>query len=177
MNALDIVISVIFGFCLVRGIFRGLIKEFSSIIGVFGGFYAAYTYYPDFAALVSGWISDAAYRNILSFFVIFCGIFIGIGIVGILIRYVINSASLGWVDRVCGLGFGGIKGILIVSVILLVLTTFLPRKASIVQDSLLAPRVVMVSESLAKALPEDMREQFSSKMAELREVWDKGIRI
>jgi len=41
MNALDVVIAVIVGFCLIRGIFRGLIKELSSIIGVFAGFYFA----------------------------------------------------------------------------------------------------------------------------------------
>ncbi|PQP34359.1 colicin V production protein, partial [Desulfobacteraceae bacterium SEEP-SAG9] len=33
MNPLDILIIVIAGFCLIRGIFRGLIKELSSIIG------------------------------------------------------------------------------------------------------------------------------------------------
>lgn len=173
MNTLDIVISVILGFCVVRGTFRGLIKEFSAIIGVFGGFYAAYTYYPLFAEPLSGWISDTAYLNILSFFVIFCGIFIGISIVGIIIRYVLNSASLGWVDRICGFGFGGMKGILITSVILLVLTTFLPKNASIIQDSLLSPHVVLISEKMAKVVPEDMRQQFSTKIGELRKTWEK----
>lgn len=171
MNALDIVIAVVVGFCVVRGVFRGLIKEFSSIVGVFGGFYAAYTYYPHVAGPLSGWISNSAYLNILSFLIIFCGIFIAISIVGILIRYVLNSASLGWVDRICGVGFGGIKGVLIISVLLLVLTTFLPKNASVVQDSLLAPHVVMVSEKMAKVVPEDMREQFSSKISVLRETW------
>jgi len=175
MNALDLVIAVIMGFCLVRGIFRGLIKEASSLIGVFGGFYAAYTYYPYFTKLLSGWISNTAYLNILSFFVIFCGIFIGISMLGIVIRYILNSASLGWVDKICGLGFGGVKGVLIASVILLVLTTFLPRNASIVQDSLLSPHVVMVSERLAKIVPEDMREQFSSRIYELRKTWEEGL--
>ena len=44
MNYLDIIIVVILSYCVIRGVFRGLIKELSSIIGVFGGFYAAYTY-------------------------------------------------------------------------------------------------------------------------------------
>jgi len=175
MNVLDIIIAIIMGFCLVRGIFRGLIKEMSSLIGVFGGFYAAYTYYPYFSDPLSGWISNTAYLNILSFFAVFCGIFIGISILGIVIRYVLNSASLGWVDKICGLGFGGTKGVVIVSVILLALTTFLPRNASIVQDSLLSPHVVMVSERLAKVIPEDMREQFAGKIYELRKTWEKAL--
>lgn len=173
MNTLDIVISVILAFCVIRGTFQGLIKGFSSIIGVFGGFYAAYTYYPLLAEPLSGWISNTAYLSILSFLIIFCGIFIGISVVGILIRYVLNSASLGWVDRICGLGFGGTKGILITSIILLVLTTFLPKNASIIQDSLLSPHVVMISEKMAKVVPEDMRQQFSAKIGELKETWEK----
>ena len=46
MNPFDMVIVVILSFCLIRGFFRGLIKELASIVGVLGGFYAAYTYYP-----------------------------------------------------------------------------------------------------------------------------------
>ncbi|MBW2176094.1 MAG: CvpA family protein, partial [Deltaproteobacteria bacterium] len=43
MTILDVLMIVIVGFCLIRGVFRGLIKEISSIIGVFAGYYAAYT--------------------------------------------------------------------------------------------------------------------------------------
>jgi membrane protein required for colicin V production len=171
MNPLDIVIAVVLGYCLIRGVFRGLIKELSSIIGVFGGFHTAYTYYPLFAGPLSGWISNTAYLNILSFLIIFCGVFFAISVLGIVIRYIFNSASLGWVDRICGAGFGGTKGILIVSVLLLVLTTFLPKNASIIQDSLLAPHVTMISAKLAKIVPKDMREQFSGKFDELRKAW------
>ena len=41
MNILDILIAVIVGFCLVRGIFRGIIKELTSIVGVVAGFFAS----------------------------------------------------------------------------------------------------------------------------------------
>ena len=71
MNTFDIAIIVIFGFCMIRGFFRGLIKELSSIIGVLGGFYAAYTYYMQVAIPLSGWIQNDSYRNILSFLIIF----------------------------------------------------------------------------------------------------------
>jgi len=55
MNFFDIIVVVILGYCFIRGIFRGLIKELSSIVGVFGGFYAAYTYYMMVAKLLSKW--------------------------------------------------------------------------------------------------------------------------
>ena len=168
---MDIIIAVILGFCLIRGIFRGLIKELSSIVGVFAGFYAAYTYYSQLAGPLSGWISNKAYLNILSFLIIFCGIFIGISIIGVIIKYILNSASLGWIDRICGAGFGSIKGILITSVLLLVLTTFLPKNASIIRASLLAPHVMKVSEQMAKVVPKDMRAQFLTKIDQFKKIW------
>lgn len=171
MNTLDIVIAVVLGFCLIRGTFRGLIKELSSIVGVFGGFYAAYTYYTYLADLLSGWISNKAYLNILSFFIIFCGVFILISMLGIVIKYILNAASLGWIDRFSGAGFGGIKGILIVSILLLVLTTFLPKNSPAVKNSLLAPHIMTISEQMAKAVPQDMRQQFLNKIKDFKKIW------
>jgi membrane protein required for colicin V production len=113
MNTFDIVIIIIFGFCMIRGFFRGLIKELSSIIGVLGGFYAAYTYYMQVAIPLSGWIQNDSYRNILSFLIIFCAVFLIISILGVIIKYILNITFLGWVDRICGTGFGLIKGVLI----------------------------------------------------------------
>jgi membrane protein required for colicin V production len=171
MNALDMMIIVILAFCLIRGIFRGLIKELSSIIGVFAGFYAAYTYYDMIARLLTRWISNTAYLNILSFLIAFCLIFLLVGIIGVVIKYLLNIAFLGWLDRICGAGFGIVKGLLIVSVILIPLTTFLPKNAAVMKQSLLAPHVTMASEALVKIVPKDMKRQFEAKIKELKKSW------
>ena len=173
MNFLDIIIVIILGYCVIRGIFRGLIKELSSLIGVLGGFYAAFTYYPILAKILSKWITNTGYLNITSFFIIFCGIFLIISILGIIINYLLKIAFLGWTDRICGAGFGAIKGILITSVLLLTLTSFLPKNAPVVKDSLLAPHVTLVSEKMAKVVPKDMKKAFSDKIATLKKSWKK----
>lgn len=173
MNFFDIIIIIILGFGVIRGVFRGLIKELASIIGVLGGFYAAYSYYMVLARLLSRWISNAAYLNILSFLIIFCGVLIIISILGVVIKYVLNIAFLGWVDRICGAGFGIIKGILIASVLLITLTAFLPRNAPVIKNSILAPHVTLVSEKMAKIVSRDMRRNFTAKLAELKKAWKK----
>ncbi|MBW2037413.1 MAG: CvpA family protein, partial [Deltaproteobacteria bacterium] len=61
MNVIDIIITVIGAFCFIRGIFRGILKEITSIIGVFVGFYAAYTYYPLLAKVLSQLITNESY--------------------------------------------------------------------------------------------------------------------
>jgi len=58
MNIFDIVIIITIAFCLIRGLFKGLIGEISGIIGVVAGFYGAYTYYPILAPYAEPWIGD-----------------------------------------------------------------------------------------------------------------------
>ena len=173
MNSFDVVVTVILGFCLIRGVFRGLVKEMASIIGVLAGFYAAYTYYPEMAGLLSRWISNTNYLNITSFTVIFCLILIIISVFGVVLKYLLSIVHLGWVDRFSGAGFGVLKGVLIASVMLVTLTAFLPRGSPLVRDSLLAPHINMLSENMAKIISDDMRQAFNEKMGELKIIWKK----
>ena len=162
---------VIVGFCLIRGIFRGLIKEISSIVGVLAGYYAAYTYYGYPAKLLSNWLSNADYINILSFFIIFCLVFLTISILGVIIKYLLNISSLGWVDRVCGSLAGLAKGILISAIVLVALTAFLPKGAPIIKKSLLAPHVALISETMVKVVPKQLKQEFNAKLKEVQIFW------
>jgi membrane protein required for colicin V production len=171
MNPFDILIVTILAYGLIRGIFRGLVREISSIVGVLGGFYAAYLYYPHAAKLMSAWIYNSAYLNILSYLVIFSMVVIIVGILAVVIKYLLNIAYLGWVDRVCGALFGVLKGMLVICVLFIVLTAFLPKGASIVKNSTLSPYVATVSEVIAKVLSKDMKANFSTKIEDLKKSW------
>ena len=171
MNPFDILIIIIIAYSLIRGLFRGLVKEVSSIIGVLGGFYAAYSYYPMVAKLLAGLIVNSSYLNILSFLIIFCSVLILISILGIVIKYLLNVAFLGWIDRACGLGFGLIKGLLIVTVLFIILTTFLPKGAPLIKKSILAPHVIWISEKMVNVVPKEMKKDFFGKLDEFKKAW------
>ena len=171
MNPFDVLIIVILGYCLVRGLFRGLVKEVSSIVGVIGGFYIAYSYYGLIARRLSRFISEHSYLNILSFLIIFCTILLVVNILGILIKYLLNIAFFGWVDRTFGFAFGIIKGILIISVLFIILTAFLPKGSPLIQNSQLAPHVIWVSESMVKVTSREMKRDFLDKLTELKKAW------
>jgi membrane protein required for colicin V production len=144
-----------------------------SLIGVLGGFYAAYTYYMVIAKPLSRWIDNTGYLNILSFLVIFCFVFIIISILGIIIHYILNIAFLGWVDRICGAVFGTMKGILIASVLLITLTAFLPKGTPVIKDSILSPHVALVAGKMVKVAPKNMRHAFFTKITESKKAWKK----
>ena len=173
MNLLDYLLIAILGFCLVRGVFRGLIKELSSIIGVMGGFYAAYSYYPQAARHLSRWVTNAGYLNILSFLIVFVAVFIAVSFTGAVLKYLMNIAFLGWTDRIGGAFFGAAKGMMIIIVIVLVLTTFLPLNAAVVKDSWVAHNTMKFSAYLIKVTPREMKSSFETKMNELNKSWHR----
>ncbi len=171
MNPFDILIIIILGYSLVRGLFRGLVKELSSIIGVLGGFYAAYTYYNVIAGLLSRLIHDISYLNILSFMIIFCGVLIVVGVLGVIIKYLLNIAFLGWIDRIGGVVFGVMKAILIVSILFITLTAFLPKGTAFIKNSELAPHVSWISEKMANVISKEMKQDFNAKLGDLKKAW------
>jgi membrane protein required for colicin V production len=171
MNPFDILIIVILAYGLIRGIFRGLVREISSIIGVLGGYYAAYTYYPPVAKSLEPWISNAAYRNILSSLLIFSVVVLIVGILAVVVKYLLNIAYLGWVDRVSGALFGIFKGGLVCCVLFIVFTAFLPKGAPFIKDSSLSPRLAMVSDVMAKVISKNMKDEFNIKLKDLQKTW------
>jgi membrane protein required for colicin V production len=171
MNLLDILMIVIVIYFVTMGFFRGLLRETASLIGAAGGGYLACMYYMKIAKYLSKWISDPSYLNIASFLIIFCTVFILVGILGIIIRYLLKIISFGWPDRVSGGIVAFVKGGLVVSILLMIFTAFLKDGSPIIRDSLFAPRVSVFSEELSQMTSKDMKDKFSSKIAHLRKTW------
>ncbi len=164
MNAFDILVVVIVAFCLIRGAFRGLIGEVSGIIGVVAAFYGAYTYYPLITVYAEKWIGNSGVRNILAFFLIFCAILIVVGLASLLIRKILNLVFLGWVDRTFGLIFGAAKGVLIVSVIFIMFTSFFPEHSKMLTTSKFSPYIAKVSETMTVFISKNNRQDFLKKL-------------
>lgn len=173
MNPFDILSIIILAFCCIRGLFRGLVKEMASIIGVLGGFYAAYTYYPMLAGSISDWISDPAYRNIAGFVILFSAIFIIISLLGLLINFLLKITFLSWFDRLSGAAFGMLKGFLIVSVLMIAFTAFLPSRSPMIRNSTLSPHISAISEEMARFVSSRMKQEFTVNLKGLKKFWEQ----
>ena len=115
MNPFDMAIVVILGYCVIRGIFRGLIKEVFSVIALVAGFYVAYFYHETVSMMLSEWITAPEYIHIISFILLFCIVFLMITVIGLLLRFIVKIALLGVLDRIFGGVFGALKAIVIIS--------------------------------------------------------------
>jgi len=164
MNAFDIAVIVIVSFCLIRGGFKGLIGEVSGTIGVVAGFYGAYTYYPMITPYAERWIETPGIRNLTAFFLLFCAILIVVSLFSVLIHKFLKLVFLGWVDRVVGLVFGTAKGILIVSVLFIMITTFLPKNTTILAGSKFSPSIAKVSKAMTSFVHKNNRKDFLKQL-------------
>ncbi len=171
MNPFDILLAVIGIYCLVRGIFRGLVKEVSSLIGVIGGFYAGYTFYPSLAGTIGRVFSNPAYARLVAFLLIFTLVYLGISICGVIIKYFMNIVYLGWTDRIGGAFFGLCKAVLIAAVLVMVFTAFLPRNTPVIKESIIAKHTMIVSETLSKVTSVNLKRSFASKARLLKQKW------
>jgi membrane protein required for colicin V production len=171
MNFLDVIFVCIIGFYLIRGLFRGFIKEIFSIIGVFVGFFVAVSYYGFLSQYLIRWISHPSYLPLISFFTIFLFVYLFISILGVIIKYLLRITILGWVDRLFGLLFGAAKGALFASIILVVLTAFFPSGTMFISNSRFSPYLLPAAEKIAIVTPKSIKHQVSEHIKLLRKIW------
>ncbi len=153
MNGFDIFVLIIVTMCIVSGLFRGLVREISGIIGLVAGFYGAATYYPYLLPYVEGWIAKHWLACLICFFVIFFVIVLLVGLFAFLIRKLLSIIFLGWVDRTFGLLFGFCKGVIISSVIYILLVSFIPGGGNLTKGAKTGPYLIRISHVLVNFIP------------------------
>ena len=167
MNPLDITIIIILGYCVTRGLFRGLIKELTAIIALFIGFHAAYNYYPLLSKQLAVWAPNFQYLKITSFLIIFFVVVIIVNLIGMIIKYIIIFVFLGWIDKIFGVIFGVLKAGLIVVILAAIITAFIPKGSIFLSESLIFPHLSQASKQLVKLIPENMKSNLEVMIKEL----------
>lgn len=175
MNTLDIVFCVILAFLGLRGIFRGMVKEVASILGLLLGFVLANTYHAQLSPMLEDLLGGPGMANLVAYLGIFLGVVAAVFLLASLIRKILKMIMLGWVDSIGGGALGLFKGALLCSIIVLALTAFLPSKSALLTESSIVPYVNTFNTMLSNALPKEMRDQFLIRSKELQQEWEKRV--
>lgn len=124
MNTLDTIFLIILGGSVILSLFRGGTKEIFSILAIVFGTIAASKLYAVGTKLISSFIANTNLANTISFVLIFLLTNVVINVAGIMCQKLLKILMIGWLDRLAGGVFGILRGILLVSVIIIVLTKF-----------------------------------------------------
>jgi len=174
VNLLDTIIIIIVGTTFVMSLFRGVLKEVFSLGSVILGFVMANQAYPYVAEFLSRYIHHASMSKILGYTGVFLGSTIAIRLLGSFFEKATRKAMLGWADHLIGSLFGFLKGCLIVSVIIMLMTSFMP-KSPVLRESKLTPYILSTVGVVADLSPREIRRKFDSTRKELRRKWKQNL--
>ena len=173
MNALDVVLIIIVTVSVIYSLFRGLVREVFSLLSIILGFMAAIRLYQIPAGILLTWIDNSMIAHILSFVLTFITVSILISLIGRLVRKFVRFAQFESVDRLLGAVFGLLKGVFVVTVLILVLILFLPPAHPVLTQSQLSPYCITLGELSLSMIPDELKETVRKKKEGFSMYWRK----
>ncbi len=161
MNWADFAILGIIGLSVLIGIWRGFIKEiFALAIWIAAGV-AAYFFAGRVEGLLEQWVSVPSVRLAIAFVIIFVVALLLGGLVGFLVGKLVESTGLTGTDRMLGLVFGVVRGVLIVvCLVMLAGLTPAPKKDAWWQQSVLLDHFTELAVWAKTKLPDSLAKHF-----------------
>ncbi len=165
-NWLDWILALVVLFSVVSGAGEGLTKGLIGLASLIMGLAVAAAGYHSLGDTLGPVIHshDLAYG--LAFFALFVLVLIVGGLVAHLAEKLVNTAGIRWLDRLLGLLFGLLRGVIVDAIIVMALLAF-AIKPDAVRRSRLAPKVMDGSRALAALMPPELRTQFDAGLAAL----------
>lgn len=167
-NWLDFILAAVFLLSILGAIAKGFVRELISLATVIAALVVALIGYQH----VGGWFEDLTKSHQVAlaagFLLLFMGTILVGGLISWIARKMVKTAGLEWFDRFLGALFGVVRGMLIASVILLVMTSF-AIKPDAIRQSALAPYVMTGTRTIALVMPYSLRSQFQAGFDKFRQ--------
>jgi membrane protein required for colicin V production len=164
LNGLDVIILGVLGFTMIRGAFRGLVRESLGVAAVGGAYVLAGLFYKSIEPAFVDTLPTPAIGSGVSFSLTFVGFALLLMLLFRLGEHgLVRAIHLGPVNPAGGLVLGTLKGALMVSIILFVLRVAPSGEAWVNQSALsrlFVPMANAMGEGFLKALPEAPAKKF-----------------
>jgi membrane protein required for colicin V production len=159
MTAADWLIVAVVLLSIVSAGIQGFFAEALSMAGLVVGYLVAAWKYPGLSDWFMTFLKNAWLADIFSFLIIFFVILLLFNVAARVARKLMKAAGLSGFDRFMGGLLGVVKGVLIVTVVLMGMTAFTPT-SSLLKKSVLAPYFLVVGRAAMWVAPAELRARF-----------------
>ena len=161
MNSLDYILFIPLLYALYRGFTKGLIIELASLLALIFGIYGAL----HFSSFTFDFLSDyfeikTVYLQLVSYGLTFLIIAVLISLTGKILTMLIRLVALGFINRMMGAIFGGIKALLILSVFISFFDRFNKQFGMVNEDILTSSLIYNSIRIQAEQFYPNILEQF-----------------
>ncbi|HEY6293503.1 MAG TPA: CvpA family protein [Terriglobia bacterium] len=166
-NWLDWALALIVLFSVVSGVGEGFTRGLIGLASLVVGLAVAAGGYRG----LGGGLSTVIHSHDLAYGVAFLILFIAVVLIGAIISHLaeklLKTAGIRSFDRLLGLFFGLLRGILFDAIVLMALLAF-GIQSQAVRASRLAPSVMQGSRAMAALMPADLRAEFDAGLEKLK---------
>ncbi len=170
LNSLDWVILAVVFISVFGSLLKGFAREAISLGSVVVGIVLASWLYSMTTGFFLQFVRSQDLAAILGFVTIFSGCLIAGSLVSFFVHKFVRLAHLQWFDRVLGAAFGLLRGWLIAAVLVLLLTAF-PIKLASIQEARLAPFLLVSARVLILITPQTLKDKFMEGYGEVERLW------
>src|SRR5579872_810078 len=179
MNGLDFAIVIALSVGAIYGLSHGAIRMLTSVVALVGGVYFASVYYPNASRVIEKQFgASPVAASLIGYLVLFGALFFVIEAVGGMLMRTLLVIHLSWIDRLVGSAVGATIMAIVTGIIVMLMAVVLPADAAIIRDSSLAPRLLLYNQELVRYIPEDVKQAYETKRAEIIRSWiEKETRL
>lgn len=125
MNYFDLILVLPIIYGVYKGFRRGLVLEFTSLLALVLGIYGASIFSKMTFEYLSTWLDiESSYLSVASYAITFISIVIIVSLGGKLLTLLLKMVALGFLNRIMGSLFGGLKSVLLISIFLIFFDKF-----------------------------------------------------
>jgi membrane protein required for colicin V production len=155
MTAFDYTVLTVLGLSLLWALLRGFVRELMAIVGWVTAVVLSSIFTQPLARTLPESLG-AVLTHVLAFVVIFIGVWVISGFVGLLLGKLVQAAGLGWSDRLLGAVLGLARGLIIVLLLVMLAgLTSLPREP-VWRDAVLAAPLETAVTAMKPLLPAEL---------------------
>jgi membrane protein required for colicin V production len=170
-NTLDIIFLILTAASVLYSLIRGFVREVFSLLALIFGFLGASHGYEIPAHWLKSWGANETASKIIGFIVLLILVAFGISWAGKGFSRLVQKMDLRWADHAGGAAFGFLKAMLLIAILLLALTAFLPPQSQILSESKVSPAALSVARVLILFVPQNLRDLYLEKEKNLKENW------